>query len=469
MVAAVVGEIAHIDQSVGEAALVTDVTPNLQSLLEVGQGIFGLAKRSLNEMAKAQASLGQTKDALSNFQEALQIRRDIGDKRGLADTLIDMGNFSNDRGDHDQALKMYKEALQLERDIGNESLQAICMNNIGAVYSEKNQYDDALTYFQQVLQLREKSKVPQDIVEAVYNLGQVLSNMGQYDQAISYYMRALDLRRSMNDPHGAALASYGLGTLFDYQGRFGAAISAKQDALKILRDLKDGTSWMPEILGSYADSLILAGRGDEAKASLDEALSLSHALKNDGLVAETLGYQGDAFFYQGNFKAARSLYDQALQAAARSKDGQAIMVAKMGLAKLEVREKSGRQAIPSLRTLIQQADDLGLKYSSVECSIFMAEAMVQSHDYTHGRQELQRALLIADKLGQQPLSAHAHYLLATIARESNDNTEAQDHYRAVVRTLDTMKKEAGSEKLLQRSDMKLMYEDSAHWSQAGKG
>jgi len=423
---------------------------------------------SLNEMATAQASLGNTKDAVSNFQEALQIRRDIGDKRGLGDTLISMGNFSNGRGDHDQALKMYKEALQLERDIGNESMQAICLNNIGAVYSEKNQYDDALTYFQQVLQLREKSKVPQDIVEAVYNLGQVLSNMGQYDQAISYYMRALDLRRSMNDPHGAALASYGLGTLFDYQGRFGAAISAKQDALKILRDLKDGTSWMPEILGSYAGSLILAGRGDEAKASLDEALSLSHALKDDGLVAEMLGYQGDAFFYQGNFKAARPLYDQALKAATRSKDGQAIVVAKMGLANLEVREKGGRQAIPNLRKLSQQADDLGLKYSSVECSIFMAEAMVQSHDYTHGRQELQRALLLADKLGQQPLSAHAHYLLATIARDSADNTEAQDNYREVIRILDAMKKEAGAEKLLQRSDLKLMYEESAHWLQAAK-
>ncbi|HKM47012.1 MAG TPA: tetratricopeptide repeat protein [Terriglobales bacterium] len=447
-----------------------EVLRNEQEALTIWRHIGqkrGLAY-SLNEMATAQVSLGNTKDAVSNFQEALQIRRDIGDKRGLGDTLISMGNFSNGRGDHDQALKMYKEALQLERDIGSESMQAICLNNIGAVYSEKSQYDDALTYFQQVLQLREKSKVPQDIVEAVYNLGQVLASMGQYDQAISYYMRALDLRRSMNDPHGTALASYGLGVLFDYQGRFGAAVNSKQDALKLLRDLKDGTSWMPEILGSYSESLILAGRGDEAKDSLNEALSLSHALKNDGLVGQTLGIQGDAFFYQGNFKAAHSLYDQALQAATRSKDEEGILSAKIDLAKVEVREKNGRQVIPNLRALIQQADDLSLKYSSVECSIFMAEAMMQSHDNTHAHQELQRALLLADKLGQQPLSAHAHYLLATIARESNDNIEAQDHYRAVVHTLDTMKKDAGAEKLLQRSDLKLMYDDSTHWLPAGK-
>jgi tetratricopeptide (TPR) repeat protein len=253
-----------------------------------------------------------------------------------------------------------------------------------------------------------------------------------------------------------------LGTLFDYQGRFGAAVNSKQDAIRALRSLKDGTFWMPEILGSYGESLIFAGRGDEAKASLDEALSLSRELKNDGLVAQTLGFQGDAFFYQGNFKAAHSLYNQALQAATRSKDGEQILFAKLNLAKVGVREKNGRQAIPNLRALIQQADDMGLKYSSVEGSIFMAEAMMQSHDNPHARQELQRALLLADKFGQQPLSAQAHYLLATIARDSADNTGAQDNYRSVVRILDAMKKEPGTEKLLQRSDLKLMYDDSAY-------
>jgi tetratricopeptide (TPR) repeat protein len=409
----------------------------------------------------------QTRPALA-AQEALQIRREIGDKRSLGDTLIDMGNLSDDRGDHDGALKMYKEALELEREIGNESLQAICLNNIGSVYSEKNQYDDALTYFQQVLQLREKSKVPQDIVEAVHNLGQVLGGMGQYDQAISDYMRALDLRRSMNDPRGAALESYGLGVLFDYQGRFGAALNAKQEAVKTLRDLKDKTFWMAEVLGGYGSALILAGRGDEAKGSLDEALNLSRELKNDGVVAQTLGFQADALFYQNNFKAAHPLYEQALQAAVRSKEADRILIAKINLAKVEVREKNGRQVISQLKTLVQQANDSSLKYSSVECSIFLAEAMMQSHDDAHARQELQRTLLLSDKLGQQALSAQTHYLLAKIAQDSGDNAEAQDNYRWVTRILDTIKKESGAEKLLQRADLKQMYEDASHGPPAGK-
>jgi eukaryotic-like serine/threonine-protein kinase len=421
---------------------------------------------SLKQMATAQASLGKPKDALDNFQEAMQLQREIGDKRGLGDTLIDLGNFYDDKGDHEQALKMYKEALQLQRDLGNESLQAICLNNIGSAYSNKGQYEDALTYFQQALQLREKSKVPQDIVEAVHNLGYTSAEMGQYDQAISYYLRALDLRRSMDDPQGAAIESYSLGTLFGYQGRFGAAIKSNQEALKTFRDIKDRTSWMARVLGGTAEALILAGRGDEAKSYLDEALALARELKNDSVLAETLGFQGDAFFYSGDFKSAHASYAQALQAATRSKEPATIVVAKANLAMVEVEEKRSQEAISSLRPLIQQADDLGLKYVSVESSIFMAEGMMQNRDSAHARQQLERALLLSDKLGQQPLSARTHYLLATIERDSGNGSEARDHYREVLRLLDAMNKDPGAEKLLQRSDFKAIYDESTRATEA---
>jgi tetratricopeptide (TPR) repeat protein len=348
-------------------------------------------------------------------------------------------------------------------------LQAICLNNIGSVYLDKGQYEDALTYFQQALQLREKSNVPQDIVEAVHNLGETWSELGQYEQAISYYLRALNLRRNMGDLQGAAIESYSLGKLFDYQGRFGAAIQSKQEAVKTLRDNKDKTFWMAKMLTGEAQSLILAGRGDEAKNDLNEALTLSRELKNDSMIAETLGVQGDAAFYRRDFKSAQAAYAQALQAATRSKDPNTILVAKADLAKVSVEQKRGQEAIASLRPLIQRADELGMKYVSVESSIALAEAMMQHHDNAQARTELERALLLSDKLGQKPLSARARYLLAQIAQASGNATEARDDYREVVRLLDEMKKDPGAEKLLEREDLKSMYSAATQAVQSAKG
>jgi tetratricopeptide (TPR) repeat protein len=423
---------------------------------------------SLNEMARTQVLLGKNKEALPNFLESLQIRRDIGDKRGLGDTLIDLGNFYDDSGDHDQALRMYKESLQIERDIGNERLQAACLNNIAGVYFAKGEYEDARTYYQQALQLREKSKAPEDIVESVHNLAETSVKMGEYDQAFSLYKRALDLRRSMNDQRGAAIESYTLGMLLEDQGRYGAAIESKQDALKAFQALKDKTYWMAEILGGYAQALILAGRGDEVKSYLDEALSLSRGLKNDGMVSQTLSFQGDAAYYRGSYKDAGALYEQALQAANRSKEPEKILQAKLNLAKVALQEKRAQQALTQLRPLLQQAERLGLKYTALDCSITMAEAMIQSNNGAQAQQELQRTLLQTDKLGLKPLSAKAHYLLASVLRASGKQVEAQQQYREALQLINAMRIDPGADKLLQRSDFKPMYEEATHWSETAK-
>jgi tetratricopeptide (TPR) repeat protein len=419
---------------------------------------------SLNGIARIQAGLGKNKDALANFQDALQIRRDIGDKRGIGNTLIEMANLVDDLGDHDQALKMYKESLQVQRDLSDERMQADCLNNIGAVYFEKGQYEDARTYYQQALQLREKSKVPGVIVESIQNLAYVSVRMGEYDQAVAQYMRSLELHRNADDVRGAALDSYSLGVMFDYQGRFGAAVNSKQEALKALQGLKDKSPTMTEIEGGYGKSLVLAGRGEEAKAPLEDALSLAREQKNDGLVSQTLGFQGDAAYYRGDSKSARVLYEQALQAAVSSKEPDKILTAKLDVAKVSLQEGRGTQVIPTLRQLTQQADEQGVQNISVECAIFMAEGMLQSHDNAHAQQELARALLRADRIGLKPLSAKANYLLGAAFRASGNQADAQQHYRTTVQLLDDMRKEPGADKILQRSDFKAMYDEATRES-----
>jgi tetratricopeptide (TPR) repeat protein len=420
---------------------------------------------SLNESAKLQIQLGNTKAALASYNEALEIRREIGDKRGVGGTLLDLGNVYDDQGDHDKALEFYKESLQIERDIGDESMQAICLNNIGNARFAKGEYEDALTYFQQALQLREKSKVPEDIVDSVHNVAETSAKMGQYDQAITQYLRALDLRRSIGDPRGAAIESYSLGTLFQHQGRFGAALKSKEEALKTFVELKDRTFWMAEIWGGYGDVLIQSGRGDESQKYLDDALSLARELKNDGMMAQTLGFMGDAAFYRGDLKSARGFYERGAQAADHSTETDKKLIAGLNLARVALQEGHGKEAIARLQPLAQKADILGLKYIAAQCSLALSEAMIQVKDYAHAKPELEKLLLRSDKVGLQPVSAKAHFLQATMLRLSGNTADAQDQYRQALRLLDAISKEKGAEKVLQRSDLSAMYSDATRWTQ----
>ncbi len=125
-------------------------------------------------------------------------------------------------------------------------------------------------------------------------------------------------------------------------------------------------------------------------------------------------------------------------------------------------------ALGSLRALSQQAQELGLKYIALECSIHTAEAMIQSRNFAGARQELERTLIQSDKLGLNPLSLRANYLLAETLRQSGSLSEAQDHYRSALRILDAIRKDPGAEKVMQRADLAAISSESNRWLQAAK-
>jgi len=423
---------------------------------------------SLNTTAQIQVQMGKPDEALKNYQEALQLRKEIGDKSGIGDTLLDLGMLNHDRGHYDEALKLFKESLQVERELGDERNQALCLNDIGNSYFFKGDYEDALTYFQQSLQLREKSKIGGDIGLTLHNLAETSAKMGQYGQALSYYVRALDLYRSSGDKRGAAMETYSMGTLFGYQGRFGSAMNSKQEALKTFKDMQDHSFWMTEIQSGVGIALADAGRIDDAQKALDEALASARELKNDGSISQVLNYQGDCFFYRKDFKSARRLYEQALQLALHSKDRDKVMLSKFNIAKITLKQGRAAEASAALRKFSGEADSLGLKYLSLESSVYLGEALLEAKDYGRARQELERAAAKAEKLELRSVLAQDQYLLATALRLSGRETEATSHYRQALRYLDEIRKDAGSDAVLQRSDLNSVYTESTRWSGSAK-
>ena len=423
---------------------------------------------SLNEMGQVYSRLGKPDAALASLNEAMQVWGEIGAKKEAGNTLIDLGNFYQERGQYEQALQMLKDSLQIQRDARDETYQALCLNNIGTVYLDNGHYDDALTYFQQALQLREKLQVPGEIVETVYNLGQTNAKLGQYDEALRQYHRALDLYRSGGDKRGAAIDSYSMGKLFGIQGRYGAAVNSEEDAVKTFRELQERSPAMAEILSVYGSALADVGRSDEARKTLEEALGLARVLKSQPLVVQALDFQGVAALYRDDLKSARIFYGRALQTASHTKDRDKLLESKIGLAKVAIREGHPHEAVKSLKNLAKEADSLRSKYLSVECSVDLAEALVNSKNYPQARQELEAGLGRAERLGLRTLQVRGHYLLATALRATGNESEAAGHNRQALRMLDEMRKEAGAEKVLERADLKPIYEESNRWSQPGR-
>jgi serine/threonine protein kinase/tetratricopeptide (TPR) repeat protein len=437
-----------------------DAIDSIQRSMEINKTLkkpVGVAN-NLVELGNVMAAIGKPDEALANYNKALNLRREIGAKADAASTLLSIGGLLEDRGQYDKALQLYKESLQAQRDSGDVYMQGVCLNDIGSVYLAKGQSEDAITYYQQALQIREKLNAALDTADTLHNLGEAYTKTAQYDQAMTTYMRALQLHRSSNDVHSAALDSHSIGMIFLYQGRLGAAVNSLKESLQGFREAKDRSRLMAQVLIDYADALARAGRADEVGNTLEEAQALATELKNDKLTADVHNTRGDMAFLAGDVKAAKESYQQGFQFASRAKAPETILVAKLNLARIAVREDRSQAVVTELKSLEQEADRKGMKYWALESSVELASAMISGKERAPAQQQLDQALNTSEKMGTRLQTATIHYLLGKLAEQSGNATAAQNQYRQAANLFEEMKKEPGAEKILQRSDLKAMHE-----------
>jgi tetratricopeptide (TPR) repeat protein len=353
--------------------------------------------------------------------------------------------------------------LQIERNAADKKYEALCLNNIGLVYLASGAADDALTYLQQALELRRKLNLPADIAETMGSLGEAYTSKGQYDQALSSFLDALALWRKAGDVQNAAAEYNEMGLVFLYQARMGAAVDAMQDAVKSLRDAGQHNRDFAEFLANLADGLAQAGRGSESAKLLEEAAGLARELKNPALESTVLTAQGNVRLYAGDLKGAKTFFEQALRAASQGTEKEKTLTAKMNLANVALAEGHPQGALRDLRAVSEQASAMGLQYLSLQSSLSLAEAQVKIKDYSGAKDQLDRLLGTSERLGTRVLTAKIDYWAASSMRATG-NSEAGARYGQTLSLLDSLKKEAGSEHLLDRADLRAIYDDSTRWS-----
>src|SRR5271166_1937171 len=457
---------ASIEQQMGAAyqALnnLDEALKNYTEALEIRKRL-GLEKgvaSSLNMIARVQDKLGNSKEALANYKESLAGFRRIGDKRSTAIILMNLGNYYLNHAQYEDALKSSNDALAILRDLGDEANQAICLNNLGAIRTYMENFQDALPYFQQAYQIQERLKLIDDMAETLHDMAETNVYLGQYDTAVTQFLKALEIRRNSGDLSGVALNSSSIGALYADQGKYGQALSALQESLKDYQQVNDHTWMMVEAMARYGNVLSEVGRWDEGQTKLNEAVKLASEVKNDVVLSQALNYLGDSYFYQGDYGTAKPQYERALQAATKAKNREMLTLSRFNLARLDVVQDRAALAIPVLKKLAEDTETVGLKALSAQVSVYLAQALLATGKPQDAQQELDRAMNRAEKLGLLIEQAQAHFLLGEIYSRTGKTKEYAPHYQEAVRILESISKENGAGRLLDRSDLKEVYRDA---------
>jgi tetratricopeptide (TPR) repeat protein len=195
---------------------------------------------------------GQKQEALGYYQQALRIRREMGDRRGEGPTLTGLGIVYNALGQMEEALKYHEQALRIRREVGDRRGEGTTLNNLGGVYNHLGQKQEALGYYEQALRIMKEVGDRGGEGTTLNNLGGMYNTLGQKQEALRYYEQALRIRKEVGDRRGEGTTLWNIGAACFDVGRNDAALACLLQAKQIFEQMQspkvdDVAGWIEDL------------------------------------------------------------------------------------------------------------------------------------------------------------------------------------------------------------------------------
>ena len=224
------------------------------------------------------ADYGRARDY---FESSLRLCRDIGNRQGEEYALMNLGDLFALVADYDGAHTAYDQALRLARQIGDRLIEGGALYSLGSVARSQADYGRAQTYLLQAISIFQELSARQYEAGVLQLLGQVCRCLGDYAGAHGYLDPALALYRDIGRPASAAYVQAVLSLVYGAQGDYDAAREHARDAVRICRDLGErrGEGLALTSLGHALAGLdCLADAADTYRQAADvqRALGLPH-------------------------------------------------------------------------------------------------------------------------------------------------------------------------------------------------
>ena len=230
-----------------------------------------------NLEAEALAALGVLRHNLSEYaaatsalEQSVGLYRELGDTRGTATVLANLGWIASETGALDRAVRLSEEALALHEAAGDARGTAVALNNLGWVRGFRGEARAALEAFERSLRLREQIDDERGASFARTNLAWAQRLAGDYDSARALLDRALSDVRALGDDTLTAWALHQWGELaFDVDDE-NLALEALNEAHALWSQVKHpaGVGHTCFILAAVYREL---GQGELARQNLEAA------------------------------------------------------------------------------------------------------------------------------------------------------------------------------------------------------
>lgn len=277
---------------------------------------FELAN-TLHSIAQTYKALGRDEfdKSVSYYKRVLELRE--GDTQGGAYTLLDLAAAHRDFGNPGDELAIYEKVLPLFEASKNRRGQAITLYRIGLHYARQRQMARALEYYKSALAINHSEGDRSEEIRTLNAIGGAYDLLLQPTLAIEYYSQAIKGWESIGNLAQKGNTLNNIGKILDDSGEWQQALEHYNQALNLFAESEAGGD---RLAGSMkrAKAITLQNLGnlytrlgelDTALNYLQEALSLREETGGRGNTLMQIGY---AYALSGEAQKALDYCNQAL-------------------------------------------------------------------------------------------------------------------------------------------------------------
>lgn len=265
------------------------------------------AATAWNRIGGSEMQISNLVEASAAFEEALRLRREIGDQYGQGVALNNLAAANVRQGKYAQANAFYEQAIAIRRAVGDANGEGWSL--IGWSVSHATLHDSwaaTLIQFNEALTLMEKTSDERGIAEAYYYLGYAHKQLNRFDEATALFDKSLAVRTRQKDLAGQASILTQLAAIQLQLGDQQRALEFLDRALPLRRAGGDrrGEGYTLQTVGVAYNRL---GNRARALESLSQALKIFEAVGDREGQTSALTHMAAANATQGDHQLARDL------------------------------------------------------------------------------------------------------------------------------------------------------------------
>lgn len=206
-------------------------------------------------------------------EESLAIRRQHGDRRGIAASLNSLGNVESERGDHAAARSFHEESLATYRALDDRHGMASALNNLGIASMYSGDFPAARVLLKESRALCRELGDRWGTAASLMNMAMVARETGDFAASRELYEVGEAIYQELGDQRSTARASREVALVMCDQGDYEGAQFLLEKSLASFMKLGDRTNICDALYGlAYSFSLrdsrraaILWGAGERLR------------------------------------------------------------------------------------------------------------------------------------------------------------------------------------------------------------